>query len=64
MISFGELPENNTKLLAGYEPTLSWVRFRVWARVGLGSGLGLRKGWVGTGPATRPDPVSLSAASR
>ena len=29
----------------------------VWVRVGLGLGLASRKGWVGTSPITRLDPI-------
>ena len=40
-------------------PTLPWVRFRVWVRVGLE--LASREGWVGTWPATGLDPNCLGS---
>ena len=45
--------------VAGHVPTLPWVRSRFWVRVGLGSGLATGKGWVGTWPVTRLDPLLL-----
>ena len=45
--------------VAGHVPTLPWVRSRVRVRVRLGSGLASGKGWIGTWPVTRLDPVSL-----
>ena len=49
--------------VVGHVPTLPWVRSRVWVRVGLGSGLATRKGWVGTWPITRLDTL-LSCGPR
>ena len=40
-------------------PTLPWVRSRVWVKVELGSELATGKGWVGTWPVTRLDPVGI-----
>ena len=46
--------------LTSLMPTLPWVRFRCWVRVGLWLGLASREGWVGTWPATKLDPIAHS----
>ena len=43
-------------------PTLPWVRSRVWAKVGLGSGQASGEGWVGTWPVNRLRLQIFSAA--
>ena len=52
------LPNVGPCSVAGHVPTLPWLTSRVWVRVGLGSGLAAGKGWVGTWPGTRLDPMS------
>ena len=39
--------------------TLTWVTSTFWVKVTLGSGIASGKGWVGTWPVTRLDPVHL-----